>query len=196
MTLFWLCSAYRLQQHWPVANTFVNHIMLICFTVSRNTDIVNQAETSQNPLWSSQPADPNKQPTSSLPVKNNTWNTSHKYFSSYLPWKTARPLLFITQGNRKHLQRSQTLSEHQHNSAHWCQWESTLGSVHRATSCQSQGFHRDDYETTACIWFYFLMKLDPTLRATIMWRFLWQLAWLICIDSCALTPGISRCSCK
>lgn len=64
--------------------------MLICFTVpfssavSRNTNIVNQAETCQNTLWSSQPADPNKQPTSSLPVKNNTWNTSHKYFSLHI----------------------------------------------------------------------------------------------------------------
>lgn len=174
--------------------------MLIWFTVSRNTNIVNQAETSQNTLWSSQPADPNKQPTSSLPVKNNTWNTSHKYFSSCLPWKTARPLLFITQGNRKHLQRSQTLSEHQHNSAHWCQWKSTLGSV--LSTGPHPANHRPSTETItrqqrhACISFYFPMKLDPTLRAIIMWRFLWQLAWLICIDSCALTPGISHCSCK
>ena len=138
----------------------------------------------------------------------------HKYFvPSYILGQRARPVLFFSHANRKYGRHAQTLSLHQHDAAGFAPmimerpiWaHSTLprggGSaeawnhVWRGSDAPA-GWLRQGSDGVHVFYCVLPLKPDPTLRRKIRQGSLWLLAWLICFDSCAMTPGISRCSCK
>lgn len=104
-------------------------------------------ETCQNTLWNPSPlwASTPKQEYYVQPPSTNTWNVITNISTFMFTLAEGQARLFIMQANRKYFQHAPSLSQHQHDAAHFALMTTEIHtSVHRfgldgAKSCHPQG---------------------------------------------------------
>lgn len=135
---------------------------------------------------------------------------SQIFLHSHLLWWRSRTVLTITQTNRKYLRRARALSQHLHTFVHLVlvQLESSNAASQGCSTPSTEAANQTECQwhsrwiTAATRWqFIYIFNFILTMarsntRRKMRQGSLWLLSWLIYFDSCALTSGISRCSCK